>query len=57
MGDNLVIENTHGQIEADVITVRDSDSGAAYRVMGHFSEIEKNMILAGGKISMIKGQE
>jgi aconitate hydratase len=53
-GDNLVIEAAREQIEANEITVRDTDTGVSYKVVGNFSDIEKKMIFAGGKINMIK---
>jgi aconitate hydratase len=55
-GDNLVIEDAHAQIETDRIAVRDADTGAVYMTTGNFSEIEKRMLFAGGKINMIKEQ-
>jgi aconitate hydratase len=54
-GDNLVIENAPAQLDADEIVVRDADTGAEYRTAGGFSELEKKMLRAGGKINMIKG--
>jgi aconitate hydratase len=55
MGDNLVIEDAPGQLDAGEIVVRDADTGAEYRTDGGFSELEKKMLRAGGKINMIKG--
>jgi aconitate hydratase len=55
-GDNLVIDNARVQIGSDEITVRDADTGTAYRTIGNFSDIERKMLLAGGKINMIKEQ-
>jgi aconitate hydratase len=55
MGDNLIIENAREQLESDGIVVRDADKGAVYRTTGAFTGFEKNMLLAGGKINMIKG--
>jgi aconitate hydratase len=54
MGDNLVIEDAHSRIASDDVVVRDADTGAEYRTVGNFSDIEIKMLLAGGKINMIK---
>jgi aconitate hydratase len=57
MGDNLVIENAHSRIASDDVVVRDADTGAEYRTVGNFSDIEIEMLLAGGKINMIKDRK
>jgi aconitate hydratase len=54
MSDELVIENAPEQIASNEIIVRDADKGAVYRTVGNFTELEKKMLLAGGKINMIK---
>jgi aconitate hydratase len=54
MGDELVIENAPGQIASDEIIVRDANKGVVYRTVGNFTELEKKMLLAGGKINMIR---
>ncbi|MDR0817689.1 MAG: aconitate hydratase [Clostridiales Family XIII bacterium] len=54
MGTNLVIENARSQVENEFIIVTDADSGAKYKVESGFSDLEKQMILAGGKINLIK---
>jgi aconitate hydratase len=54
MGDNLVIDDAHNRIASNDIIVRDADTGAEYRTAGNFSDIEIKMLLAGGKINMIK---
>jgi aconitate hydratase len=54
LGANLVIDNAPAQLEAGEIIVRDADTAAEYRTSSNFSEIEKKMIRAGGKINLIK---
>ncbi|MDR1292219.1 MAG: aconitate hydratase [Clostridiales Family XIII bacterium] len=54
MGDDLVIEDAHSQVASNDIIVRDANTGAEYRTAGNFSDIEIQMLLAGGKINMIK---
>jgi aconitate hydratase len=54
MRDNLVIEDAHSRIASDNVIVRDADTGAEYKTVGNFSDIEIKMLLAGGKINMIK---
>jgi aconitate hydratase len=53
-GSNLVIEDARKQIENEYIIVTDADTGAKYKVETDFSDLEKQMILAGGKINLIK---
>jgi aconitate hydratase len=55
-GSELVIENAPAQLEAEEITVRDLAAGTEYRAKGNFSALEKKMILAGGKINLIKSE-
>ena len=57
LNDELVIENAAAQIENDVITVKDLTSGKEFKMIPGLSDLEKKMILAGGKINMIKGEE
>lgn len=57
LNDELVIENAPAQIENDVITVKDLTSGKEFKMVPGLSDLEKKMILAGGKINMIKGEE
>ncbi|MDR0852572.1 MAG: aconitate hydratase [Clostridiales Family XIII bacterium] len=54
VGANLVIENATEQIGQETLTIRDADSGREYIVMPELSELENQMILAGGKINLIK---
>ena len=57
LNDELAIENAAAQIENDVITVKDLTSGKEFKMIPGLSDLEKKMILAGGKINMIKGEE
>lgn len=54
IGQKLVVENAPKQLEQPVIIVRNAETGRAYRTVGDFSELEKEMLLAGGKINLIK---
>ena len=56
LGRKLVIENAREQIKNDVIIVKCQDCGKEIRTVGNFSELEIKMLLAGGKINMIKGE-
>lgn len=55
-GQKLVIENALEQVKNPVITVKNADTGKEYKVKGNFSELETEMILAGGKINQIKSK-
>lgn len=57
LGDQLVIENAPAQIEQEELVVKNKTTGKEYVMLPGLSELEKNMILAGGKINMIKSQE
>ena len=50
LGDKLSIENANKQ------TVKNVTKGTEFNVKGNLSPLEKEMILAGGKINHIKGQ-
>lgn len=55
LSQELVIEKAREQIEAgDTILVKDINSGKIYETTSQFSPQEKAMILAGGKINLIK---
>jgi aconitate hydratase len=54
IGANLLIENAPDQIAAHELIVTDTDSGREYVTLPGLSELEKRMILAGGKINLIK---
>lgn len=60
IGDELQIDNAVAQIEAvnedsDTVIIKNLTKGSEYRTKTNFSELEKNMILNGGKINTIKG--
>ncbi len=57
LGDQLVIENAPAQIEQEELVVKNKTTGKEYVMLPGLSELEKTMILAGGKINMIKSQE
>lgn len=54
LGDTLVIEDAKVQAAEDTIIVQNRTSGKSFRVKGGFSELETQMILAGGKINYLK---
>lgn len=56
LGQKLVIEDAINQLKNDTITVKNETNGKEYTVCGNFSSYEKQMILAGGKINLIKGE-
>ncbi len=55
LGQKLVIENAKNQVKNPVIIVKNAATGKEYKVITNFSELEIEMILAGGKINQIKG--
>lgn len=57
LGDTLVIENAKEQAASERITVQNRTSGKTFHVKGGFSELETQMILAGGKINYLKEKE
>lgn len=56
LGHKLVIENAIAQLDGEAITVKNLTKGKEYKARGNFSDLEKKMILAGGKINLIKGE-
>ncbi|HVI39810.1 MAG TPA: aconitate hydratase [Anaerovoracaceae bacterium] len=54
LGQRLMIENAHAQVKNPVMVVRNPDTGKEYKLKTNFSELETEMILAGGKINQIK---
>ena len=54
LGDDLVIENARQQVENECIIVKNITKGIEYKTISNFSELEKKMILNGGKINTIK---
>lgn len=55
LGQKLVIEQAREQVKNPAMVVKNIDSGKEYKVLSNFSELETEMILAGGKINQIKG--
>lgn len=56
LGQKLVIYDIREQLKNPVITVKNLDTGNEYKVATNFSELETEMILAGGKINQINQQ-
>lgn len=56
LGQKLVIENARKQVKNPAIVVKNIDTGKEYKAKTNFSELETEMILAGGKINQIKGE-
>lgn len=57
LGDKLVIENAAAQVENEEIAVRNETQGGEYKMVPNLSDLEKKMILNGGKINMLKNEE
>lgn len=54
LGDELVIENPDKQLAKQTIQVHNKSKKKIYETKGNFSELEKNFLLAGGKINYLK---
>lgn len=54
LSQKLVIKDIKNQLNNAQIIVTDADTGKEYKTNNEFSDLEKKMILAGGKINMIK---
>lgn len=57
LGQKLVIENAREQVKNPVILIKNAETGKEYKAITNFSELEIEMILAGGKINQIKENE
>lgn len=55
LGQELVIENAVEQIKNSIITIKNIQNQKEYKAITNFSNLEIEMILAGGKINQIKG--
>lgn len=55
LGDQLIIESAKEQVKNPVMIVKNPKTGKEYRVLTNFTQLDIEMILAGGKISQIKG--
>ncbi|MDR0356913.1 MAG: aconitate hydratase [Clostridiales Family XIII bacterium] len=53
-GANLVMKDARTQIRRPIVTLTDTDTGREYRLLANFSDLERRMLLAGGKINMMK---
>ena len=56
LGAVLTIDDAPGQISAGTIVVKD-ETGASYNFLNTFTGPEKEMILSGGKINALRGEE
>lgn len=54
LGDELVIENAPQQATQDTIEVKNLTKDLVYKTKPNFSDLERTMILKGGKINAIK---
>ncbi|MDR3294750.1 MAG: aconitate hydratase, partial [Clostridiales Family XIII bacterium] len=53
-GQTLTIEHARAQLSGETVTVRIRDTGAAFLTRPAFSPTEKTILLAGGRINLIK---
>lgn len=56
LNDKLIIKDIKNQLNQDEIIVENLSKNQEYITVNNFSELEKNLILAGGKINLIKGE-
>ncbi len=56
INDELVIKDVTSQLTSEIIKMDNYNTGKSYNLLHNFSTLEKNMILAGGKINYIKGE-
>ncbi len=54
LGDELVLENAAGQINGDKVIIKNLTTGESYEALHNLQDLEKKMIMAGGKINMMK---
>jgi len=54
IGQELIIEDAVSQVQKPEVTIRNKSNGKEYKAATNFSDLEKAMILAGGKINYIK---
>lgn len=55
IGDKLVIENAPAQVKSGTVEVKNPATGKTYKTATHFSDLEIQLILKGGKINYMKG--
>lgn len=55
LGQTLIIEHAKEQVHSPIILVKNLETGKEYKTTTNFSSLDIEMILAGGKISQIKG--
>ncbi|MDR1953574.1 MAG: aconitate hydratase [Clostridiales Family XIII bacterium] len=54
VGTNLVMEDARAQLDQPTVTLKDADTGRVYHLAAHLTDLERRMLLAGGKINMLK---
>ena len=54
LGDQLVIEDAKKQVGEGVLILKNVTKNQEYEMLPNLQELEKSMILAGGKINMMK---
>ncbi|WP_027398197.1 aconitate hydratase [Anaerovorax odorimutans] len=54
LGQKLIIENARQQVKNKIVIVKNIETGKEYRTITNFSDLDIEMILAGGKINSIK---
>ncbi|MEG0829990.1 MAG: aconitate hydratase [Anaerovoracaceae bacterium] len=57
LGDTLVISKAPNQVKAQSITVENKTQNTSYKTITNFSNLDTDMLLEGGKINWIKGEQ
>ena len=55
--DELIIEDASKQIKKDIVTVRNITKGVSYKTLPEVTEREKQMLINGGLINIIKNKK
>ena len=53
LGHKLEIEDIQGQLGKDILLIQNRTTGGEIRAKGNYSQLEKEMLLAGGRINLI----
>jgi hypothetical protein len=56
IGQTLELKSAVAQMENEIVTVTNKETGKFYNVNASLTQPEKEIILAGGKINQIKGE-
>jgi aconitate hydratase len=56
LGQRLVIKDVLAQIDKEIIEVTNADTGATFKTINALSDLEKQMVRAGGKINMLRAE-